>query len=243
MWGRASALRGLTYPQRAVVQCRARLSSTSEHTTAAMSAPEPAGRVAALGPLPAAVPRGVLWCVAVVAVAYIAYAGLLLSADLLRVAPVGFVSHFDATGMTADGVLAGSPAARAGLRTGDHILRVNAQDIAGAAGLAARRRPHRSVAPAGSRHRAWRRDVHRFRAADRRSPRIAVRVAAPGPARVPIRAAHHAGARNPRRGAACCATLGASRSVAPRRDRHRVDRAARCAWRRSGTLSRWCSAC
>ena len=98
-------------------------------TTAAMSAPESAGRVTAKGPLPAAAPRGVLWCVAVVAVAYIAYAGLLLSADLLRVAPVGFVAHFDAIGMTADGVLAGSPAARAGLRTGDHIVRVNAQDI------------------------------------------------------------------------------------------------------------------
>src|SRR5215207_1884617 len=94
-----------------------------------MSAPEPAGRVADLGPLPVAAQPAVLWCVAVVAVAYIAYAGLLLSADLLRVAPVGFVSHFDATGMTADGVLAGSPAARAGLRTGDHILRVNAQAI------------------------------------------------------------------------------------------------------------------
>jgi eukaryotic-like serine/threonine-protein kinase len=96
-----------------------------------MTASEPAGRVADLGPPPAAAPRAVLWCVAVVAVAYLAYAGLLLSADLLRVAPVGFVSHFDAAGMTADGVLAGSPAARAGLRTGDRILRVNAQDIHG----------------------------------------------------------------------------------------------------------------
>src|SRR5215203_557880 len=96
-----------------------------------MSAPAPAGRVAALGPLPAAAPRAVLWSVGVVALAYVAYAGLLLSADLLRVAPVGFVSHFDAAGMTAGRVVAGSPAARAGLRTGDHILRVNAQEIQG----------------------------------------------------------------------------------------------------------------
>ena len=74
------------------------------------------------GPPPAAAPRAALWCVAVLAVALLRVCRpAALGSDLLRVAPVGFVSHFDAAGMTADGVLAGSPAARAGLRTGDRI--------------------------------------------------------------------------------------------------------------------------
>ena len=83
------------------------------------------------GPPPAVAPRSTLWCVGILAVAYFAYVGLLLCSDLLRVAPVGLRAGFDAGGMTASSVLAGSPAARAGLRAGDRITRANGQTIEG----------------------------------------------------------------------------------------------------------------
>src|SRR3954454_13535655 len=95
-----------------------------------MSVPEPHGVV--IPPAPVAMaPRATVWCVAIVSAAYIGYVGLLLASDLLRVAPIGFVAHFDTAGMTAAHVLAGSDAARAGLRTGDRITRANGQAIEG----------------------------------------------------------------------------------------------------------------
>jgi tRNA A-37 threonylcarbamoyl transferase component Bud32 len=95
-----------------------------------LSASAPSG-VAFPAARPDAAARGPVWLVAVLAVAYVGYVGLLLCSDLLRVAPVGFVAHFDARGMTAASVLAGSDAARAGLRTGDRITRANGQTIEG----------------------------------------------------------------------------------------------------------------
>src|SRR5215217_7276728 len=75
--------------------------------------------------------RVTVWCVAVLAVAYATYVGLLLSCDLLQVPPLGFIPHFDDRGMIATGVIAGSRAARGGLRTDHRIVRANGQAIEG----------------------------------------------------------------------------------------------------------------
>ena len=65
--------------------------------------------------------------VALTAAAYVAYLALLITCDLLRVAPLGFVPHFSSTAVTADRVQHDSPAARSGLLAGDRITRANGQ--------------------------------------------------------------------------------------------------------------------
>ncbi len=67
------------------------------------------------------------WAVAVAALAYIAYFTLLVTCDLRRVAPLGFVPRFDGSAATIDHVVPDSIAARHGLRSGDRVVRANGQ--------------------------------------------------------------------------------------------------------------------
>ncbi|HUE85434.1 MAG TPA: protein kinase [Vicinamibacterales bacterium] len=69
----------------------------------------------------------VRWGVSVAAVAYIAYLALLITCDLLRVAPLGFVPRFDRGAVLVEHVDADSIAARHDLRPGDRITRANGQ--------------------------------------------------------------------------------------------------------------------
>jgi serine/threonine-protein kinase len=79
--------------------------------------------------LGAAAPRTVAVRIglAVAATAYIAYLILLITCDLLRVAPFGFTPRFEAGAVTIERVDPGSAAARSGLLAGDRITRANGQ--------------------------------------------------------------------------------------------------------------------
>ena len=72
----------------------------------------------------------VLWGIALVAAAHVAYLVLLLTCDILRVSPLGFVARFE-PGMIVGDVQPGSPAARADLRVGDRVAHANGQPIEG----------------------------------------------------------------------------------------------------------------
>jgi len=69
----------------------------------------------------------------VVAVAYAGYLALLITCDLLRVAPFGLGLRFDGSAVTIERVDADSPAARSGLLAGDRIARANGQVVQGPA--------------------------------------------------------------------------------------------------------------
>ena len=58
---------------------------------------------------------------------YIVYLGLLITCDVLRVAPPGFVPRFERGRVTVRNLAPGSTAAQAGLREGDRIVTVNGQ--------------------------------------------------------------------------------------------------------------------
>jgi PDZ domain len=73
------------------------------------------------------------WSIAVAALAYIAYFALLVTCDLWRVEPLGFVPRFESEAVTISDVQPGSIGARAGLQPGDRIKRVNTQILQGAA--------------------------------------------------------------------------------------------------------------
>jgi len=64
---------------------------------------------------------------AVAACAYIGYLGLLVTCDLLRVAPPGFVPLFRQDAVVVSSVEPGSSGARGGLQSGDRIRRANGQ--------------------------------------------------------------------------------------------------------------------
>ena len=63
--------------------------------------------------------------------AYAAYLGLLITCDLLRIPPSGFVPRFDDGRVTVSSLVPGSVAARAGLQEGDWIVRANGQTLEG----------------------------------------------------------------------------------------------------------------
>ena len=65
------------------------------------------------------------------AVAYVGYLALLVTCDLQRVAPLGFVPHFERDGVIVSQLQSGSIGARAGLRAGDVIRRANGQVLEG----------------------------------------------------------------------------------------------------------------
>jgi hypothetical protein len=75
--------------------------------------------------------RTLRWSVAVVAVAYIGYLALLVTCDLRRVAPFGFVPLFKPDAIFIADVQPDSIAARAGLQAGDRIRRANGQVLEG----------------------------------------------------------------------------------------------------------------
>ena len=77
-------------------------------------------------------PRSVRWGIAVVAVAYTGYLALLVTCDLRRIAPLGFVPVFKPGAIFAD-VKPDSIAARGGLHAGDRITRANGQFLEGPA--------------------------------------------------------------------------------------------------------------
>ena len=64
-------------------------------------------------------PGAVRWGIAVGAIAYVGYLGLLLTCDLRRVEPLGFVPRFQAGVVTISDVQPDSAGGRAGLRSGD----------------------------------------------------------------------------------------------------------------------------
>lgn len=65
------------------------------------------------------------------AAAYLGYLALLITCDLRRVVPFGFVPRFDAGQVTVANLQPASPGALAGLRTGDRIRRANGQVLEG----------------------------------------------------------------------------------------------------------------
>ena len=73
----------------------------------------------------------VRWAVAVVAVAYVGYLALLVTCDLRRVAPLGFVPKFEPGAVFVANLQPASIGARAGLQAGDRIRRANGQILEG----------------------------------------------------------------------------------------------------------------
>ena len=71
--------------------------------------------------------RTARWTLTVAAIAFIAYFGVLVASDLLRVVPLGFVPQFGPAGMTVASVQADTVAAHAGLLPGDRLVRANEQ--------------------------------------------------------------------------------------------------------------------
>lgn len=69
--------------------------------------------------------------IAVVGAAYIGYLALLVTCDLLRVAPFGFVPLFEASGVVIARLQPDSIGARAGLQAGDRLRRANGQSLEG----------------------------------------------------------------------------------------------------------------
>jgi hypothetical protein len=67
------------------------------------------------------------------AATYIAYLALLITCDVLRVPPRGFVPRFEDGRVTVSSVVPGSVAAQVGLEEGDRILGANGQTLAGLA--------------------------------------------------------------------------------------------------------------
>ena len=78
-------------------------------------------------PAPALIRAGI----AVAAAAHLFYLSLLLTCDLLRVAPRGFVPQFESGRVTVSNLDPGSLAARAGIRNGDRIVSANGQTLVG----------------------------------------------------------------------------------------------------------------
>jgi len=71
--------------------------------------------------------RTARWTLTLAAIAFIAYFGVLVASDLLRVVPLGFVPQFGPEGMTVASVEADTVAAHAGLLPGDRLVRANEQ--------------------------------------------------------------------------------------------------------------------
>ena len=72
-----------------------------------------------------------LWGITLLAAAHVGYLALLLTCDLLRISPLGFVARFEPGSMVIDDVQAGSIAAGADLRVGDRVAQANGQVIQG----------------------------------------------------------------------------------------------------------------
>ncbi len=70
---------------------------------------------------------------AAVGLAYVGYLALLITCDLWKVAPIGFVPIFDDAGVIVGQLQSGSIGARAGLRAGDRLRRANGQILEGQA--------------------------------------------------------------------------------------------------------------
>jgi len=77
--------------------------------------------------------RAARWGVSAVAAVYVAYLALLITCDLWRVSPLGFVPRFESGAVAIDRVDAGSSAAARGLRAGDVIARANGRRMEGPA--------------------------------------------------------------------------------------------------------------
>ena len=73
----------------------------------------------------------ILLTIGVIAAAQLLYLSLLITCDLLRIAPRGFVPRFDEGRVTVSEVEPGSIAAAAGLVNGDRIRRANGQPLSG----------------------------------------------------------------------------------------------------------------
>ena len=73
----------------------------------------------------------VRWGVALAASSYVGYLALLVTCDVLRVAPLGFLPQFDAATVVVADLKPDSIAARAGLRAGDRVRRANGQVLEG----------------------------------------------------------------------------------------------------------------
>lgn len=65
--------------------------------------------------------------IAVAGAVYVLYLALLITCDVLRVAPLGFVPRFERGRVTVHNLAPGSTAAHAGLLEGDRIVRINGQ--------------------------------------------------------------------------------------------------------------------
>ena len=69
------------------------------------------------------------WWILVLVVPFAAYHVLLLYSDLTRPEPIGFALGTSDSGLVVRSLAAGSPAARAGLETGDRVLRANGRAV------------------------------------------------------------------------------------------------------------------
>ena len=90
------------------------------------SEPLPSGT----GPETAGTRQLVRTAIALAGAVYVVYLGLLITCDVLRVAPLGFVPRFERGRVTVRDLAPGSTAAQAGLRQGDRIVRVDSQVLA-----------------------------------------------------------------------------------------------------------------
>src|SRR5687767_7931475 len=65
--------------------------------------------------------------IALAGAVYVVYLALLITCDVLRVAPLGFLPRFDHGRVMVSNLAPGSTAAQVGLREGDRIVTVNGQ--------------------------------------------------------------------------------------------------------------------
>jgi hypothetical protein len=93
----------------------------------AKQTPTPSGSDPAGGPGPAFIRAGI----GVAAAAHLLYLSLLLTCDILRVAPRGFVPQFGSGTVTVSNLDPDSFAARSGMRNGDRIVSANGQILLG----------------------------------------------------------------------------------------------------------------
>lgn len=89
--------------------------------------PTPSGSEPVGGPAPALIRAGI----GVAAAAHLLYLSLLVTCDILRVAPRGFVPQFESGRVTVSNLDPASIAARTGMRNGDRIVTANGQILLG----------------------------------------------------------------------------------------------------------------
>jgi hypothetical protein len=175
-----------------------------------------------------------LACITVLTVAYVGYFGLLITCDLLRVAPLGFVPVFEDGAVTVGRLQPDSIGARAGIRTGDRLKRAAGQILEAPAGLAASPCLPESRKPVRCRDRAERHLVIGEPSPAVRPQRMGDRAWPTGSPGISCCATDYAGLRYRGRVQARLPAIGASRRAACSHRSQRCRWRYPCEWRPSG---------